>query len=577
MATDIFISTHAPDAVWLDYSLRSVVKFARGFRQTVVIFPSRDAAVIDGVLDRFESLLKIKRVAAEETGDGHLHQNIHKTSCDLYSDADFFFNIDSDSVFTTISSPLDFSTGGKPDVYWAKYQELDEASKRGEDVPAGGPPWKEVVDFALGFPGEVETMRRPGLLYPRWLYSITRQTIERQHGVPFSEYVMTAQKRGKAFHAYCEFNTLGSVAYYVHPEWFNLIHYGPSNEKPWRIRQFWSGSLRGVGISPAEIAELEGITEGWDSGLKIKPVRTDGKILLCLQYWRGDQEVAMRNARRIADNEPEFCNKAEFLFVSRFDCVHDEETIKHVSKKFKVSSYTCSRQAVGWPAGCNAVWGDLMYDEAPKRIASGAWKDIKAVFTFEGDCVPVQIDWIEQLSAEWDAAARKNKFIVGCFMPPPLFGPIGHINGNAMFAPDTCFRVPSAWGCKSDGGWDALLAPFFQPHWYPTPLITNYYKDRNVVEKDIRRVAQDGRVPALVHGVKDFSVEQFADSVLRKCPSTDYTEPPPAESRVDFFPVGKSVCPEKGTSTQVGQPALKMNRRRSTKSKKAVLVGLVVA
>lgn len=547
MATDLFISTHAPDAVWLDYSLRSVVKYARGFRQVIVIFPRRDEKVIMSVLGKFDGLLKLKPVAADETGDGHLHQNIHKTSCDLHSDADFFFNLDSDSVFTIVSSPLDFSQDGKPDVYWTTYTELAEAAKRGEDVPEGGPPWKEVVEHAIGFPSDIETMRRPGILYPRWLYQLTRQTIEKQHGVPFVDYVMSAQKLGRAFHSYCEFNTLGSVAYHKYPEWFNLIKYGSDNRKPWRIRQFWSGSLRGVGISPAEVAELEGITEGWDASANLKRLKKDGKILLCLQYWRGDQDVAMRNARRIADNEPGFCNKAEFLFVSRFDCKHDQDTVDYVSKKFKVSTHTCSRQAVGWPAGCNSVWADVMYDEAPRRLASGDWKDIKAVFTFEGDCVPVQEDWIDQLSVEWDRAATQGKFIVGCLMPAPTFGPIGHINGNAMFAPDTCFRVPGAWGCKPDGGWDALLAPLFQPHWFPTPLITNYYKDRNVQEKDIRRIAPDGRVPALVHGVKDLSVEQFADRVLRKV-----------------------------VSAPTAPPAVVKKTRLSAKSKKAVLFGLVV-
>ena len=35
-------------------------------------------------------------------------------------------------------------------------------------------------------------------------------------------------------------------------------------------------------------------------------------IVLCLQYYHGDQEAANRNARRIADNELAFRDDVEF-------------------------------------------------------------------------------------------------------------------------------------------------------------------------------------------------------------------------------------------------------------------------
>jgi hypothetical protein len=246
------------------------------------------------------------------------------------------------------------------------------------------------------------------------------------------------------------------------------------------------------------------------------PPKTSGKLALVLQFWDGDRDAAFRNALRIADNEPAFRKDVEFVFVSRFDSLLDKEVAAKVAKKFKTSSFRCTRRGTGWPSGCNDMWADWVCTGAMGKVFSREWDDVKAMFTFEADAIPVHTDWIDRLSAEWDRAAEKGKYIVGCFMPPPQNGPVGHINGNALFAPDLFRRQSCVLGCNPGVGWDAAHAGQFEPHWYPTPLITNYYRAVNVAEKHIRRAAEDGRTPVVIHGAKDLSVEQFADSVLRK-------------------------------------------------------------
>ena len=170
------------------------------------------------------------------------------------------------------------------------------------------------------------------------------------------------------------------------------------------------------------------------------PPKTSGKLALVLQFWDGDRDAAFRNALRIADNEPTFRKDVEFVFVSRFDSLLDKEVVAKVAKKFKTSSFHCTRKGTGWPSGCNDMWADWVCTGAMGKIFSHEWDDVKAMFTFEADAIPVHTDWIDQLSAEWDRAAEKGKYIVGCFMPPPQNGPVGHINGNALFAPPAVVR-----------------------------------------------------------------------------------------------------------------------------------------
>lgn len=235
------------------------------------------------------------------------------------------------------------------------------------------------------------------------------------------------------------------------------------------------------------------------------------RIVLCLQYWEGDREQAMRNARRIADNEPNFRDDFEFCFVARFDCAHDQETIDYVSKKFFVSKYTGTRRGKGWPFGCNDVWTDLM-QESYRRVRSGEWAQVRALFTFEADCVPVHSDWLSRLTAEWTATELEGKWLTGWHSEHP--GPVGHMNGNLMCHPFLFNFLPQIVGCSADIAWDCAFAPVFQSHWRPARFLENLYAQKDVPVEAICGIVKSGVV--LIHGVKDKTVEDFADGALRK-------------------------------------------------------------
>jgi len=224
------------------------------------------------------------------------------------------------------------------------------------------------------------------------------------------------------------------------------------------------------------------------------------KILLALQYWEGDREQAMKVARLIADLEPRFCEKADFLFVARFDCTHDLAAIKHVSAKFNVHHYINRQRGQLWPHGCNSLWFGTMdwvysYGEA-ERIPP-----YKAILTFEADACPLAPNWITELSNFWDRAKQK---VVG----PLLFSPGEHINGNAMFSGDKGFLKwisRDVGGCTPHGGWDYILAPEFKKRgWADCPKMRSWWKTPTTDYAKFEELSQQHAV--FLHGVKDDSM-----------------------------------------------------------------------
>ena len=226
----------------------------------------------------------------------------------------------------------------------------------------------------------------------------------------------------------------------------------------------------------------------------------ENKILLALQYWEGDKAQAMKLARLVADLEPRHSEYADFLFVSRFDCTHDLETVKYVSKKFKVHTYINRQRGEMWPHGCNSLWFGTVdwvysYGEAD-RIPP-----YKAILTFEADACPLTPNWISEISREWDKAKVK---VLGALLQSPG----EHVNGNALFSGDKAFLKwvsREVGGCSPTGGWDFLLAPQFKRRgwansnffrsWWNTPSMT-YDTFEDLVRQGVR----------VFHGCKDESL-----------------------------------------------------------------------
>lgn len=243
--------------------------------------------------------------------------------------------------------------------------------------------------------------------------------------------------------------------------------------------------------------------------MRTKPIHRPGeKLLLCLQYWEGDKRQAMNLARYVADLQSSRCEIADFLFVSRFDCPHDMETIKHVSKKFNIFHYTSKRRGTGWPNGCNELWfGSLEWVYSMIEARKIPW--YKAVFTFEADGVPLASNWINQFSMAWDQESAKNlTFVLGSYLTNP--GP--HINGNAMFSCNMAFLkwlVKQVGGVRPSAGWDYALYPDFRKWGARSyPALKSYWGSKTFTEEGFDAELAQGTV--YLHGVKDSSLLKMA-------------------------------------------------------------------
>lgn len=232
------------------------------------------------------------------------------------------------------------------------------------------------------------------------------------------------------------------------------------------------------------------------------------KILLALQYWEGDRAQAMEVARLIADLEPKHNPDVDFLFVSRFDCLHDMKSIDYVSSKFKVFHYiNRGRRGTGWPAGCNDLWFGTM-DRIYGLTEAKQMPEYDFVLTFEADCCPLTPHWFRALYKSWTAANAKK--------PVNMFGalvdhPAPHVNGNAMFSGSLPYLYEISrkiGGCSPVHGWDFYLTKdFSRLGWGNCPHIKSYWQRATMEPEEVEQLINSE--VTFLHGVKDKSVTDY--------------------------------------------------------------------
>lgn len=234
------------------------------------------------------------------------------------------------------------------------------------------------------------------------------------------------------------------------------------------------------------------------------------KILLAIQFWKGDKNQACRLAEFLADLESKRCEIADFLFVARFDCPQSLETIKQVSRKFNVFTYTSRRRGTGWPMGCNELWLATM-EWAHNMKGAGKIPDYSAMFTFEADMVPLYKNWISHLQLSWEREhVRRNGqlTVMGAWLPNGMTPGLGHINGNCLCSLDPAIShemIRIINRCPVIAGWDYFAGMEFKKiGWAELPGMVSEWRTVNFTDERWHQLVSSGI--KLHHGCKDASL-----------------------------------------------------------------------
>lgn len=233
MRTDIFIVSVGKHFNYLKYCLRSIQKFASRFNRVLVLFPEQDKDAFGPMAAEYNGPVPLKGIPFSEWPNlGMVHHMFQIMQADQWSDADLILHTDSDCVFTEPVTPEDYIQDGKPVLMYGDFEWLCTTQQANLRM------WQEVTINAIGAPVPVETMRRHPAVHCRDLYQKAREAIERHTGKGLVEF-MRAQ-RNEFPQSFCEFVTLGNVAWREMKDRYHWIDQQRDGFPPQKINQAWS-------------------------------------------------------------------------------------------------------------------------------------------------------------------------------------------------------------------------------------------------------------------------------------------------------------------------------------------------
>jgi hypothetical protein len=224
---DIFIRSWHGDFNWLEYCLRSIKKYAKGFGKVHVCIPIQD-------FDVFPNVDGVEVHLVERWADDYIGQQNDKLHADWYCRSPYILVMDSDCVITKDLRPEDLFREGNP--IW-----LYEA------VPRDATPWYEITQEAIKSMPEFKFMRRQPFVFSAQSLKDFRKFMFECHG---EDICLWLKKR--PYRRFSEFNAFGAWAYRNYHRHFCWLH--PAEVDTF-VKQSWSWG----GITPEIKEELEKI------------------------------------------------------------------------------------------------------------------------------------------------------------------------------------------------------------------------------------------------------------------------------------------------------------------------------
>lgn len=199
----IFIRSYNKDFEWLSFALRSIHKFASGFKEIVIAVPI-------GHEHGLRHLTAERLITVHDDGsNGYCNQQESKLNADLHMapDVTHILHIDSDTILIRPVTPDTFMREGKPIWMITPW----EAMKGGDEKKA----WFHVMCKCLQECPPYEFMRKVTPMVPRWAYAAFREHIQKLHGISMTQYVMSQPNR-----EFTEWNCLGFFLWLYHRDSF---------------------------------------------------------------------------------------------------------------------------------------------------------------------------------------------------------------------------------------------------------------------------------------------------------------------------------------------------------------------
>jgi hypothetical protein len=244
---DIFIKTYYKDFVWLEWCLKSIKKFASGFRKIIIVsdagmtIPASFSDIIPFTI--FYVPLPNKRPSYVEHGVGYLWQQYIKLSWYNYSDADEVLILDSDEMLTVPTTPDSFKTGGKYNWFYRDW-----------DLSCSGICWKDSTEMMLESVSPYDAMIITGfILQKETTIALKNRMCSLQEVNDIWDIVTKRNIR-----TFSEFNIFGNFVFLFGRKEYNcIINEDLSNTINWTIKKDWSWG----GITVDNITERQSILD----------------------------------------------------------------------------------------------------------------------------------------------------------------------------------------------------------------------------------------------------------------------------------------------------------------------------
>jgi hypothetical protein len=236
MSHQILISTYNKDFVWLEYCLRSLSRFCKGFLPPAISVSGEDFAEAEKIVARN---FPEAEVWIKDGPHGNLRAQISMMEGDLICpQADYVYLVGSDClVYDDMRPEVYFSNEHRPIMLYNTYKDL-------EIHHPATLPWRGGTAHALGYAPPHEFMRRLPLLYPKKLFKAVRDHISEYHNMTFDDYVYSRAEEG----TFSESNIMGAYAWKFMPELYTWVCVDGTEERylkssprfPNPMIQFWS-------------------------------------------------------------------------------------------------------------------------------------------------------------------------------------------------------------------------------------------------------------------------------------------------------------------------------------------------